>query len=446
VEEPVTKDAAEMYELGIEAYVYLYPLVTMDVTRRQATNIESGKRPGFGPMNTFSHMREYPTADFKAVVRPNFDALYSSAWLDLTKEPMVVSAPNTGGRYYLLPMLDMWTDVFASPGWRTSGTNASAFGVVPPDWKGRLPAGVEKIQAPTPYVWVIGRTQTDGPKDYEAVHKVQDNYKVTPLSRWPREPKLVRFVKADPTVDMNTPPLDQVNNMPAVDYFKYAAELMKLHPPHFTDWSQLARMKRIGLEAGKSVNSDILDVPVREALEKSHVDALKFMQVKLATLARVANGWGMNTDSMGVYGNFYLKRAIVAMIGLGANQPEDAIYPLILFDADGKPLDGNNNYVLHFEKAKLPPAAFWSITMYDAQGFQAANELNRFAIADRDPLKYNADGSLDLYIQNINPGADKEPNWLPVPKGPVGATMRLAAPKPQALDGRWNPPVIKRAD
>jgi hypothetical protein len=154
----------------------------------------------------------------------------------------------------------------------------------------------------------------------------------------------------------------------------------------------------------------------------------------------------MNTDTMGVYGNFYLKRAIIALVGLGANQPEDAVYPLNVSDADGRPVTAENKYVLHFSKDELPPVdAFWSLTMYDAEGFQVANPLNRFAIGDRDALKFNADGSLDLYIQSESPGPDNEANWLPAPKnGTLGLTMRLYAPRPQVIDGLWNPPAIKR--
>jgi len=154
----------------------------------------------------------------------------------------------------------------------------------------------------------------------------------------------------------------------------------------------------------------------------------------------------MNTDTMGVYGNYYLKRAIVAMMGLGANQPEDAVYPIGVTDAAGQPFKGGANYVLHFDKAALPPAdAFWSLTMYDQEGFQIANALNRFAIGDRDALKFNADGSLDIYIQHQNPGTDKEANWLPSPaSGTLGLTMRLYAPRMPALDGRWSPPAIQR--
>jgi hypothetical protein len=169
------------------------------------------------------------------------------------------------------------------------------------------------------------------------------------------------------------------------------------------------------------------------------------MQEKLPTLARVVDGWQMNTETMGVYGNHYLKRAIVAMVGLGANQPEDAVYPLAVSDADGKPLTGDRNYVLHFDKERLPPVdAFWSVTMYDSEGFLVPNPMNRFAVGDRDSLRYNSDGSLDIYIQSASPGADKEANWLPGPKsGAIGVTMRLYAPRSTVLDGQWNPPPIK---
>lgn len=437
----------EAYEIGVEAYIYLYPLISMDVTRKVSTNYEPGKVPGMGPMNSFSHMRAFPTADFRVVVRPNFDTLYTISWLDLTMEPAIVSAPETAGRYYLLPMLDMWSDVFAVPGKRTTGTREGRWVVVPPGWKGSLPDGIARIDAPTPYVWIIGRTQTNGPKDYAAVHKIQDGFKITPLSQLGKEPQSVT-AKIDPTVDMKTDPLRQVNDMPVGKYFAYGAELMKMHPPHVTDWSILARMKRIGLEPGKSFDLTKVEPAVRAALERAARDGLKAMQANIPTLARVVDGWQMNTDSMGVYGNYYMKRAVIALVGLGANQPEDAVYPMCIADADGKPLKGENKYVLHFEKADLPPVnAFWSVTMYDAEGFQVGNSIDRFAIGDRDALKYNADGSLDIYIQHASPGKDKESNWLPAPRnGLLGVTMRLYAPRAQVLDGRWNPPAIKRAE
>lgn len=439
----ITEEAA--YEIGVEAYVYLYPLITMDVTRRVMSNLPSGQKPGVGPMNEFQHFRAFPTVDFRDVVRPNFDTLYSVAWLDLTREPAVVSVPDTEGRYYLLPMLDMWTDVFAVPGKRTSGTGAGQYAVVPPGWAGRLPAGIERIDSPTRYVWIIGRTQTNGTNDYDAVNKVQDGYKITALSKWGKKAEPVKFV-ADPTVEMKIPPMEQVNGMTAAEYFAYGAELMKLHPPHVTDWSQVERMKRIGLEAGKSFDWAKTSPEIRAALEQAMKNGLQVVKDKAANLTTTVAGWQINRDTMGVWGNFYLKRAGICLYGLGANHPEDAIYPVLAADGDGKPLDGANKYVIHFTKDGLPPVnAFWSITMYDADGFMVPNKINRYAIGDRDALKYNADGSLDIYMQSESPGADKESNWLPSPaKGNFGPTMRMYAPKASVIDGTWAPPAVKR--
>lgn len=438
--------AEEAHAIATEAYVYFYPLVTMDVTRKQLNNSDPKTGGIGGPPNTFDNIQAYPTADMRAVVRPNFDTLYSSAWLDLTSEPMIVSVPDTGGRYYLLPMLDMWTDVFASPGSRTTGTKAANFLVAPPGWNGSVPEGVTRINAPTPHVWIIGRTRTDGPADYASVHDVQKGYRITPLSGWGKPPVAVTQT-IDPSVDVKTPPKAQVDTMAGDKFFAYAAELLKANPPHITDEPIIARMKRIGLEPGKSFDITKVDATTRKAIEDAPTQGLKLMAWKLPTLARVANHWSMNTDTMGVYGTYYLKRAIVAQAGLGANLPEDAIYPLSVGDENGKPLDGANKYTIHFAKDAVPPVdAFWSVTLYDNEGFQVANPVNRFAVSSWMPFKRDADGSLTLYIQNANPGSDHEANWLPAPKGPFNLTMRLYAPKSEALTGVWNPPTIKSVD
>jgi hypothetical protein len=453
---PLPVSETEAHSIGIDAYLYFYSLVTMELTREQLTNVEPGKEPGHGPMNTFVNIPEFPSADFKSVVRPNFDTLYSIAWLDLTKEPLIVSVPDTGGRYYLLPMLDMWSDVFAAPGWRTTGTQAADFLVAPPGWRPdlrekfieafKLPKGTQRIDAPTPYVWIIGRTKTDGPADYDAVHQIQAGFKITPLSRWGKKPEPVA-VKIDKAIDMKTPPKRQVDSMSAGRFFAIAAEVLKKQLPHITDQPIIARLKRIGFDAGKNFDLDKLDPSIRNALATVPDEAQKLMQWKTPTIAKIVNGWSMNTDTMGVYGNYYLKRAIVAQIGLGANLPEDAIYPLNLTDAAGNPLDGSNNYVLHFSKEELPPVeAFWSITLYDPEGFQVANDLNRFAVSSWMPFEYNSDGSLDLYFQNENPGTGKETNWLPAPKGPFNLTMRLYAPRRDALTGEWNPPPVTKTE
>jgi len=438
--------AKQAYDIALEAYCYFYPLVTMELTRRQTTNFPVGKKPGFGPMNNFNHIRTYPDADFKAVVRPNFDTLYSSCWLDLQKEPVVISVPDTNGRYYLLPMLDMWSDVFASPGWRTSGTGVQTYAIVQKGWTGVLPPDVVAIESPTPYAWIIGRTKTDGPADYAAVAAIQDQLQVKPLSQYGKT-KVEAQHQINPDVDMVTPPLESVNAMTAKEYFALASELLKTIKPHATDWSTIARLNKIGFEIGKNFDLSALDQDIQKEIARGAQDALKLMSEKTKSLGRYVNGWAMNTDTVGVYGNYYLKRAIVAMIGLGANQPEDAVYPLNITDADGEQLLGEKNYVLHFDSNEIPPVdAFWSVTMYDASGFQVANELSRFAISSWMPLKFNSDGSLDIFIQHQNPGKEKETNWLPGPStGVLGVTMRLYAPQSKVLNGDWNPPAIKKA-
>ena len=443
MDKSLTQKEADM--IALEAYVYLYPLVTMDITRRVMTNTPAEKNTGSGPMNTFHHVRTFPSADFRNVVRPNFDTLYSIAWLDLTKEPIILSIADTGGRYYLLEMLDMWSDAFATPGTRTSGTHKQIYAIFHNDSDLKLPDEIASIQSPTPYVWIIGRTQTNGLADCEAVHKIQNGYQIKLLSQWNKESLSIESA-IDSTVDIKTPPLAQVEGMNAPEYFNYGAELIKKNSIHMTDWSQLERLKRIGIIADELFDFDQSSPMIQLSLEKAMKKGVEQLTRAMKTIAPVVNGWQINTSTMGVYGNNYFKRAIVARIGLGANQPEDAIYPVSVSDVNGKPLKAGQAYALHFEKDKLPPVdAFWSITLYDHQGFQVANALNRFAIGDRDHLKYNADGSLDIFIQPNSPGIDKESNWLPAPHDgdTINLTMRLYAPRPEVLNGQWEPPVIQ---
>lgn len=291
---------------------------------------------------------------------------------------------------------------------------------------------------------MLGRTQTNGPQDYEAVHQVQDGFRLTPLaSRGQETPPAT--VEIDPDLDMETPPLEQVNAMSAASYFTYAAELMRLQPPHPTDWSTLARIKRIGLEPGKSFDFDRLDPEVKQALERAvndSVDALRRVGAPRGA------GWQRNAQPMGVYGNDYLKRAFVTMLGLGANQPEDVSTALAFVDADEKPLNGDNNYVLSFDKETLPPVdAFWTVTVYDQEGFAIPNPQNRFALGSHSAAwHYDADGSLNIYLQHESPGHELEGNWLPTPRAPFNLTMRLYAARPPALNGQWAPPAVERVE
>ena len=439
---PVSPELA--YDIGLEAYIYLYPLVLMEVTRLQSTNFKAPSGT-FGPMNMFAHAREYPDASFRAVVRPNFDTLYSILWVDAVKEPVIISVPRCQDRYFVLPMYDMWTDCFAAPGSRATGGDAGDFAWVPPGWDGELPYGVTWIDAPTPYGWVIGRTQANGPQDYKEVNEFQDRIKVSPLSGWKKDNR--RYKKrVDPDIDMKTPPMEQVDNMPAKQFFEYSARLLQLNPPHKTDFSQIARMSRIGLDAGKELEFDSLPPDIRDALARAAADALDVIRSSIPKIVPVVNGWTMETGTMGVYGNFYLKRAAVALVGLGALPPECAVYPNFVSDPEGNKATGDNDYILHFAKDDIPPAdAFWSITMYDGEGFPVPNQISRQAISSWMPLEYNADGSLDLYIQPGSPGSEREANWLPSPdSGIFEPTLRLYDPRRQVLDGSWDPPWLKK--
>ncbi len=438
--------SSEIYAIARDAYLYAYPIVTMDATRRQAINVpDAVSRNMRAPLNQFAHARAYPTADEKDVVRFNFDTLYSMAWLDLSREPIVLSVPDMQGRYYLLPLLDMWTDVFAVVGTRTTGSGAGHYAIVAPDWSGTLPEGVKKIVAPTPDVWIIGRTQTDGPSDYAAVHKVQDSYKLVPLSQWGKSYAAPTGMPVDSSIDDRTPPLVQVNALDGVTMLVRLAELMTRNPPHPNDYPLLMRLERIGIVPGKPFDASKLEANARDIINKAAKDALTAMPAQMRDMVGPVNGWNVGREHMGTYGTAYRWRALITLGGLGANLPEDAIYPTAFVDGDGKPMTGADRYVLHFDKGQMPPAdAFWSITMYDKEGFQVANPINRFALGDRDKLTFNADGSLTIYVQAESPGKDRESNWLPAPKGEFQPTMRIYSPRQEVIDGSWSPPPFKK--
>ncbi len=347
---------------------------------------------------------------------------------------MQIHVPRSGERYYVMPMLDMWTDVFANPGKRTTGTAGQDFLIVAPGYTSRAPDGVTLVVAPTPVVWIIGRTQTNGPNDYGAVNAFQDGWRTIAPSEGPEHSR-------ESDVDTATEPLRLVDAMAAVDLFSHAARLLGTIPPHATDFSQHARLALLGIVPGQDIDVSRFDRDDLAEIDAGVQEGRDALALALAKAGTPINGWSVQT-----YGNYYLKRALVALVGLGANPPEDAIYPVLLADDDGEPPSGSTNYVIHYEADDLPPVgAFWSITMYDAEGFQVANEIDRFAIGNRDPLTYNANGSLDLYIQQANPGPDAEANWLPAPAGPMGITMRLYAPKREALTGDWKPPPVHKA-
>lgn len=438
-------DPEEVQKLATDVYVYAYPLVTMELTRRVMTNVVTpdGLR---APMGQFVNAREYPNASFRDVTAPNADTLYSVAWLNLAKEPYVLHVPNEQGRYYLMPMLNGWTDVFASPGTRTTGTKTHDFLIMGPDWKGTLPKGITAFKSGTNLVWVLGRTYCTGTsEDYKIVHALQDQYVLKPLSVYLSGKSYTPPNGAvDSSIDMKTPVRDQVNAMDGATYFKTFADLLKDNPPAAADTSMVTKLIRVGIVPGHDFDFDKLDPVVAKALTSTVKAGQEKILVHGNNVGEVRNGWLFSLKT-GVYGTDYLQRAYIAWIGLGANRPQDAIYPKTSFDQEGKPLTGSQSYVIHFLKNQMPPVkGFWSLTMYNDQYFFVDNALNRYSISPRDALKTNMDGSLDLYIQHRSPGKDKESNWLPAPEGNFILMFRFYWPTEAILNGSWRPPIVKR--
>jgi len=432
--------------IGTDAYIYGYPLVTMEMTRRVMTNVDAPKGQ-YAPMGQFASLREYPTAAFRDVTAPNADTLYSVAWLDLAREPYIFSIPDARGRYYLMPMLDAWTTVFQVPGMRTTGTKPQRYAITGPGWSGTLPAGVTEYKSATSLVWIIGRTYCVGtPEDYKKVHEFQDQLSLVPLSAYGKS-YTPPSGQVDPKIDMKTPVRDQVNALDAGAYFKLMTELMKNNPPTAADAPFVAKMSRIGIMPGQDFDITKLDSATAASLQKVPDLAQTKIKTSISRVSTAVNGLDMMLKT-GVYGTNYLDRAVVTAFGLGANRPEDTVYPTSLAAADGKPYDGANKYVMHFDKGRLPPVrGFWSLTMYNAEFFFVDNPLNRYTLSQRNKLKFNSDGSVDLYLQAANPGPEKESNWLPAPEGRFVLMLRLYWPNPTSpttLNGTWKPPAVRQ--
>jgi len=439
----------ELQEAAIDAYVYGYPLVTMELTRRVMTNVPKPMLGKLAPMGQLARLRAYPTPADREVTAPNADTLSTLAWLDVSAQPWIISVPDMKGRYFLLPLLSGWTDVFEVPGSRTTGTRAQKFAITGPGWMGKLPAGVKELKSPTALVWMVGRIASSGTRqDLAEVHALQDKLAVYPLSSWGKK-YVAPAGKPDPAVDMKTPIRDQVHAIDAVAYFKLLADLLKTNPPAAADTAAVAALGTIGLVPGQDFDGGKLDSVALMALAGAPKAAQARIMAQAERAGAKVNGWRVATTGMGVYGTDYLQRASVTAIGLGANRPQDAVYPMADVDADGRPLDGSKKYVLHFQKGQLPPAkAFWSITMYDAQLFFAPNKLNRYTRASRDKFRVNKDGSIDLFIQKDSPGKAREANWLPAPPGKFVLIMRISWPHekpPSILDGSWKPPAVTLA-
>jgi hypothetical protein len=436
----------EAIRIAVDAYIYGYPLVTFDMARKQQTNVAKPDAE-HAPMGQMIRMRTYPAVDNHCCAAPNADTLYTEVWLDVSKEPWVVSIPDMGDRYYIVPMLDGWSEVFHVDSPETTGSKAHTYAITGPGWSGTLPQGVTEVKSPTGMVWVLGRIYCTGtPADYAAVHALQDKFSVVPLSSYGK-PYTPPPGVVDPAFDMKTAVRTQVNSLDIDAYFDRLAKLMKTNPPTAADAPIVAQMAKIGLVPGQDFDPSKLGFLDREVVRTVPKLALLDMGVHLKR-EPTTNGWLYFTKGVGNWGTDYLLRGMANLLGPGWNRPQDAVYPLSQRDGNGDDYDGAaHKYVMHFDKGQLPPAeAFWSLTMYDSEFFFVPNSINRYDLSPRNGFVTNPDGSLDLYLQADSPGAPHEPNWLPAPRGKFDLVLRLYAPRtppPSILDGSWRPPAVR---
>ena len=423
--------------LGAEAYIFGYPLVMMDLTRTSSVI-------SMGPENKLHRVRKFPDASFKEVVRPNVDTLYTTAFIDMAQGPWVFEMSPNQQRYEVMPFMDAWTNVFATPGTRSTGTAGGRYLLVGPQWTGPTPAGLTLLRSPTQMVWLIGRTQTNGEADYAVVHQLQDGLQLRHVTDWSKGSKETRLAWQTPTLKP-MPPSVQMERMGTVDFFNQLTLLMVTNPPSAADGPMMMKLARLGLAPGQVIQWTLLD---RWALSLGRWIADWRVGQELKKPRDLVKGWSTPPAILGRYGTSYNIRAVVARVGLGANLPDDAIYPSTRVDSAGQPLNGRHRYRLHFAAHALPPVhAFWSVTAYGADDFLIATTSQRFAIGDRDALTYNPDGSLDLWIQSTSPTGAVAGNWLPVKDGePFLLNARLYYPKAAALTAAWGMPGVERMD
>lgn len=437
----------EIIQTFKEAYEFAYPMILFNSTQQLMVNTETIVRnngPMMAPINQIVSASHFPDAKDHTVIRMNVDTYYTSCWMNLEKEPLVFQIPNTNGRYYLMPLLDAWSNVFFCPGKRNTGTQEQTYLLTGPEWKGNVPSGIKQVKAPTNMIVLLGRTQVNSKEDGAAtVRKIQEGYKIIPLSSYGKS-YLAPKGKVDPSVPRKAPG-DVVIEMSTVDFFNTFNKLLVINPAQSKDSIIMKKLALIGIAPGLKFDISKFSKAVQDSIAVIPNWAKVEMGKNGFNSSKLINGWSLE-HGLGDYGTKYKFRAGIAYTGWGANLDKDAMYPSSSIDADGDPYDGSKHkYVLHFDKGQTPPSnAFWSLTLYDSKGFFYDNALNRYSIGDRNPLKINKDGSVDIYIQNETPEKEKMNNWLPAPKAPFNFMLRVYWPKEEMIDGKWNVPAVKK--
>jgi hypothetical protein len=426
-----------------DAFVFGYPLVLMGRMCAWMTAPAAPDTVGMrAPMNSLVHARELVAPTICS--RPHADTLRSSAWLDLGAGPLLLTVPDTHGRFYAVSMIDLWTNVFASVGARTTGTGPGTFAIGGPRWTtgdGLAPA-VIPITAPTRVVRLVASTQVNGDSADADAHAVQDNLRLSPFHGATAEPEAPVEPPAGPA-----PPVPQVERMEARTYFGQLSRLMRENPPRLEDRLIVDRMRALGLVLDRDDSWDRLKPDVRRAVEHGARRGLERVIGAAESPPGEEVGCWRIRFRPGEYGTDYLSRAGAACAGLEAGPAADELPALVRTDADGHALAGRNRYVLRCPPGRSPPVhGFWSLTTYDDRQPLVDNPVDRYSIGDWNGLAFDRDGSLPIHVQHARPADDMLSNWLPAPPGRFNVLLRLCWPQEEVLDRKWSPPALARVD
>jgi hypothetical protein len=432
-------------DIATLAYIWGYPLVSVVRLVDYSSSPNVPPAPGRGPINSFSSFPNYPTSNFTDIVSINVDTLYSFGLLDLKNEPVVMQVPPISGRYYTLQFIDAYSNNFLYIGSRLNDTTGGTYLISGPNWKGDVPSSMKEIKSPTNTVDIGGRIFVNGTADVPNVNAIQSKLMLTPLSVFSGNTTSTQPATSENNASKQVPIGPQPALIPTtgIKIYDEISQDMADNPPPSSDSDVLAKFASIGIGPGLTA-SDTTNDTIRTALVNGITEGEKLIDAQVQNLGMKVNGWLVNLD-LGNYGTDYLLRAGVAKFGLGANSPVEAVYPSTFTDDQGQNLTGTHNYVIHFDKGQTPPVnAFWSITLYNNKSYLAENPINRYSISQHsEGLKYNPDGSLDIYIQNASPGQEKESNWLPSPSGTFNLVLREYNPKEAILNGTYQVPPVQ---
>ncbi|WP_206957356.1 DUF1254 domain-containing protein [Trinickia acidisoli] len=448
----------------VDSYVFGYPLVVMTTARAAA--LAGADTDAGALLNTLRPLPMVETAGDEVPPLADVDTLSANAWLDLSKEPVVVSLPNTRGRFLDARVLDMWTNVVwstgASANARTGAPKPQTIALVPPGWSGDLPSGVERVDAPSNNLWLGVRIAALDARSVPSARRMLNEVKVAPLSAYlideheshaargkhAKRERLAAQERADDPqesiaeVSTGLPAnAAAVTQLDANGFFGKLADALHDNPPSSDDSHALKELADIGVKPGEAFH---FQDGSAKAIAAGVTDGIKRVQTPPVN-AVSGDGWSWAGDSTGNYRDDYALRAYATFSHAGAATTRDEVFPTVSVDGDGQPLDGSHEYVMHFTRKTLPPArAYWTITAYTSDGALVADRVPHHSIDSHDRLRRNRDGSIDIYVSSKSPGRMRQSNWLPTPQGPFQLVMRLFAPQPSATDGSWAPPKLER--